>query len=141
MPFFRRRRQHKRRVPYARATPITSSHTTSTKAKKVPENDKGLFDNAKLNLMISAFLLLCGEILTSFITSIIACYVIHNATFESVKNWELTSGASWFSLKCSGIALFNQWCLNIIDKEKAYTIYTLCYIGARSWELCGGVLI
>ena len=139
MPFFRRRSQHKNKVPVAVATPVTPTHTTSVTVT-VPGYNKGLRDTTKLALLISALLLLCGRSLPSFFISMIACCAIHNGTFASVKNWQWT-GASWFSLVCSGMASFNRWCMFIIDQEKAYSVYILFNIGARGCELCGGVTL
>ena len=89
MPFFRRRSQHKNKVPVAVATPVTPTHTTSVTVT-VPGYNKGLRDTTKLALLISALLLLCGRSLPSFFISMIACCVIHNGTFASVKNWQWT---------------------------------------------------
>jgi hypothetical protein len=147
MLFSRRRPQHKSEVPVAVATPavatpaVTSNHTTCISVTATaPGYNKNLRDTTKLALLISAFLLLGGWTLPSFFLSMIACCVIHNGTFASIKNWQWT-GASWFSLVCSGMASFDRWCMGIIDQEKAYSLYLMFYIGARGCELCGGVML
>ena len=97
---------------------------------KVPGNNNGLCDITKLALFISAFLLLSDGFLPSYIISIIACYVIHNGTPKSIKNW-LWTGVSWFCLVCSsGIALFSQWCMDMIRSTIIIIAFLIiCLIG------------
>jgi len=150
MLFFKRKSRQQQRnkgVPVAVATPVihptkdvVSTTTTITTRPTPPGYNKDLRDITKITLLISAFLLLAERSQLAFILSIIACWIIHNGTALSIKNWKWT-GASWYSLVLSGSALFNHWCMSIVDQEKAYGMYIIFQIFAKGCELFGSVML